>query len=119
MFRLRHLYGNRRFRLFLPALIGAIIWATLPAYSAGLFSLLSNDLRLYAGLSGAPIGGITPGGVAEYRDRLNGRRELTVSAGSVNLPVGTLLNVVVNGASAGQMGIDQFSNGYFHIETYY
>ena len=121
MFRLRHLYGNRRFRVFLPALIGAIIWATLPAYSlSNITGLMSDELRLYAALTGAPINGVTPGGTAEYRYEYgdsDNRRRLKANFSNINLPVGTVLTVAVNGGTVTQFAVNQFQGGGIDLDT--
>src|ERR1700753_955887 len=57
----------------------------------------SQDTRIVAALSGAAIGGVTPKGSAEFRQRADGRRSLEVEVEHVNLPAGTVLDVLVDG----------------------
>ena len=100
MFQFNRFIANRRFRVFFPALIAVVIWAALPVYSFDGPGLFAADFRLYAPLTGAPIGGMTPAGTAEYRQEV-GRRRLDVFVNSVNLPTGTMVNVVVMEAASG------------------
>ena len=59
------------------------------------------EIRLRTDLAGAAINGITPKGRAEFRERTN--RQLNVQVEGVNLPDGTLLNVLINGNPVGQI----------------
>jgi carbon monoxide dehydrogenase subunit G len=59
----------------------------------------------FAALTGPAIGGITPHGSAEFSNA-GGERELEVEAEDVNLAVGTVLSVEINGAAVGQMTLN-------------
>ena len=61
------------------------------------------EIRLRTDLAGAVINGITPKGRAEYRERANS--QLNVQVEGVNLPDGTLLNVLINGNPVGQISL--------------
>ena len=76
-----------------------------------------TDTRIGASLSGAPIGGVSPAGFAEYRVEDTGRRKLGIQASSVNLPVGTVLSVSVNNAVAGNATVSQFSTAVLNLDT--
>lgn len=98
------------------------VWVLLPfilngkiVSAAGFFS----DTRIQASLTGAPINGVTPSGFSEYRVDNNdsSRRRLDVQATSVNLAAGTILEIFVNNALVGQMGVDGFGNAFFSIDT--
>jgi hypothetical protein len=54
-------------------------------------------------LNGALINGIRPKGEAEFEIELNGDREFKVRVEDVNLPGGTLLNVLVDGTQVGSI----------------
>ena len=56
-------------------------------------------VRLKVALSGAAVNGVTPKGAAEFRQREDCSRSLTVDVDNVNLPDGTLLNVYVDNAT--------------------
>lgn len=57
------------------------------------------EADLTASLAGEPIGGRTPRGTAEYEVNSNGdRRTFAVHVKGVNLPAGTVLRVLVDGA---------------------
>lgn len=120
-FQIESLIANNRLRSLLPLLAGAIIWAAVPFYYLqGTHAQNSNgdEIRIDAGLSGAAINGVTPFGVAEYKViPSRGRRTLEVYANSVNRPSGTVLTVIVNNATAGQMVIDGFQNAVLNLET--
>ncbi|MET0647143.1 MAG: hypothetical protein ABW208_11020, partial [Pyrinomonadaceae bacterium] len=57
-----------------------------------------------ADLTGAAIGGIVPEGDAEYSIEFN-NREFRVRVEEVNLPAGTLLNVLVDGVKIGTLSV--------------
>ena len=116
--------SKNRNQLFLVLMLaGFVLWLTAPGAdrtsAAGASQQPSSggtDIRYYAGLSGAAIGGVTPGGVAEYRDR-GDRRSLEVYANSINLASGTSLTVVVNGGTAGNATVDSLGNATLILET--
>jgi hypothetical protein len=115
------LLKNRRFGSLLPLIVGAIIWAAVPLfYLQGTSAQNSNEdeIRINASLSGAPINGVTPFGVAEYKViPSRNRRTLEVYANSVNRPAGTVLTVIVDNATAGTMTLDSLQNGVLNLET--
>ena len=76
-----------------------------------------GDTRIQASLSGAPINGVTPAGFTEYRIDDQNRRKLDVQATSVNLTAGTVLQVFVNNALVGQMGVDGFGNAFMSLDS--
>ena len=77
----------------------------------------SQDTRIVAALSGAGIGGVTPKGSAEFRQRADGRRSLEVEVEHVNLPAGTALNVFVDGQAIGTITLDSLGAGQIELET--
>jgi len=77
----------------------------------------SQDTRIVAALSGAAIGGVTPKGDAEFRQRADGRRSLEVEVEHVNLPASTLLNVLVDNQKIGTITLDAFGFGQIELET--
>ena len=56
-------------------------------------------------LNGDPINGIRPKGEAEFEIELSGNREFKVRVEDVNLPGGTLLNVLVDGTQVGSITV--------------
>ncbi|MGI8897890.1 MAG: hypothetical protein ACR2IB_05795 [Pyrinomonadaceae bacterium] len=61
----------------------------------------ATPFEIEADLTGAPINGIRPEGVAEFEIEASGNREFKVRVEEVNLPGGTLLNVFVDGTQVG------------------
>ena len=95
------------------------LWVLLPFVLNGKIVSADElrDTRIQASLSGAPINGVTPAGFSEYRIDDENRRKLDVQATSVNLAAGTVLDVFVNNASVGQMGVDGFGNAFISLDT--
>lgn len=82
------------------------IWASLLlALLTSVFAATSinaaAEIRLRTGLAGATINNITPKGKAEYRERAT--RQLKVQVENVNLPDGTILNVLAGTSQVGQI----------------
>ena len=111
---------NRNLIRFGALLALVAMWVVIPFAigdrSASAEEMLS-DIRIGATLTGAPIGGVTPGGFAEWRLEDDGRKRLEVNASSLNLPAGTVLVISVNNAVIGQMGVSSFGTGFFRIRT--
>ncbi|MDQ3820005.1 MAG: DUF4214 domain-containing protein [Acidobacteriota bacterium] len=76
-----------------------------------------GDVVNQINLSGPAINNLTPKGVAELRTRADGTQEFKVEAEDVNLPAGTVLNVLVNGTSVGSLTIDSFREGELELES--
>ena len=74
------------------------------------------DTRMEASLSGSPIGGITPTGVAQYREDSTGRR-FEIAASSTGLAAGTVLTVSVDGTSVGTAAVSPTNTLAFQRET--
>jgi hypothetical protein len=70
----------------------------------------------FANLTGAAIGGITPHGSAEFQGTAE-ERELEVEAEDVNLAVGTVLTVDINGVAVGQMTLNSVLKGELHLNS--
>src|ERR1043166_1788418 len=77
----------------------------------------SQDTRIVAALSGAAVGGVTPKGSAEFRQRADGRRSLEVEVEDVNLPAGTILNVLIDGARVGTITLGPLQSGEVEFES--
>lgn len=75
-----------------------------------------NAGALFAGLTGATLNGVLPGGFAEFETHSSGT-ELEVRVRQVNLPIGTLLNVLVNGASIGNITLENRGEGRLKLRT--
>ncbi|MFL6209181.1 MAG: hypothetical protein ACJ74W_10040 [Pyrinomonadaceae bacterium] len=74
-----------------------------------------NILRIP--LSGAAVNGVIPKGHAEFSQRADGNRELEVEVEDLNLPAGTILNVLVDNVRVGQITLGQFLKGKLEIES--
>src|ERR1700750_2458701 len=85
--------------------------AAAPALAGG------SETVITATLSGAAIGGQTPHGKAEFRQKDNGDRKLAVEAEDVKLPAGTVLNVSVGGQNIGTITLDALRAGQIELET--
>jgi hypothetical protein len=68
-------------------------------------------------LAGAAINGLLPKGHAKFRSRANGRRQLNVEIEKVNLPAGTVLNVLVDNANVGQLTLSSSLENELELET--
>lgn len=77
----------------------------------------NGEIRLESRLAGAPIGGLLPKGHARFRSRANGRRDLNVEVEKVNLPAGTVLNVLVDNANVGQITLSSTLENELELET--
>ena len=69
-----------------------------------------------APLTGAAIGGVTPKGKAELETFPNGNRTFEVEVENVNLPDGTVLNVLVDGTKVGTLTL-MTQRGKLELET--
>lgn len=74
-----------------------------------------NVVRLFANLRGAAIDGIVPHGIGLYH-ALDGRRTLEVFVSSVNLPNGTVLQVILDSATIGTITL-QNRSGSLRLTT--
>ncbi|HEX7317449.1 MAG TPA: DUF4214 domain-containing protein [Pyrinomonadaceae bacterium] len=99
------------------ALAFVALLATLAALAAAPAFANDDDVIINAGLAGAAIGGQTPVGKAEFRQRPGNDLKLEVEVQDVNLAAGTVLNVVVGGQQVGTLAIDAFRAGRIELET--
>jgi hypothetical protein len=72
--------------------------------------------EIQATLTGAAIGGVTPEGKAKLETKANGDREFEVEVEDVNLPDGTVLNVLVDGTKVGTLTLT-LHRGEFDLES--
>lgn len=77
----------------------------------------NGEIRLESRLAGAAIGGLLPKGHAKFRSRTNGRRDLSVEVEKVNLPAGTVLNVLVDNANVGQIILSSMLENELELES--
>ena len=91
--------------------------ATLAALAAAPAFANDDEIIINAGLSGAAIGGQTPVGKAEFRQRPGNDLRLEVEVQDVNLPAGTVLNVFVGGAQVATLTINSLRAGEVELET--
>ncbi len=75
-----------------------------------------NGNDLFAGLTGSTLNGVLPTGFAEYEIH-SSRTELEVRVRQVNLPIGTSLNVIVNGTTAGSMILESGGEGRLRLRS--
>jgi hypothetical protein len=98
------------------ALACVALFAALAAFTAAT-AFASSETITSATLSGAAIGGVTPTGSAEFRQRDDGTRKLEVEVEHVNLPAGTVLSAFVGGQSVGTLTLDSLHAGRVELET--
>jgi hypothetical protein len=77
----------------------------------------NGEIRLESRLAGAAINGLLPKGHAKFRSRANGRRDLNVEVEKVNLPAGTVLNVLVDNANVGQITLSSMLETELELES--
>jgi len=77
----------------------------------------NGEIRLESRLAGAAIDGLLPKGHAKFRSRANGRRDLNVEVEKVNLPAGTVLNVLVDNANVGQITLSSTLENELELES--
>ena len=113
--------ANHSFARLGALLVLVALWVMIPFAigdrTASAEELLTDTFRIGATLTGAPIGGVTPAGFADYRVDDQGRRRLEVQGQSINLAAGTVLTISVNNAAVGQASVSQFQTLFFEIET--
>ena len=76
----------------------------------------NGELRIDARLAGAPIGGLTPVGIARFRTRPD-NRNLEIEVEKVNVPAGTTLNAFVDGVKVGELVIGPTLEAEFELEA--
>ncbi|HEX3557594.1 MAG TPA: DUF4214 domain-containing protein [Pyrinomonadaceae bacterium] len=113
---IQHLISHRLRRALDAVLMTACV-LFLSAATAAADQSGSQETRIVAALSGAAIGGVTPKGDAEFRQRADGRRSLEVEVEHVNLPAGAVLNVLVDNQQVGQITLGAFGSGQIELET--
>ena len=99
------------------ALAFVALLATLAALAAAPAFAGDDEVIINAGLSGAVINGQTPVGKAVFRERPGNDRKLEVEVQDVNLPAGTVLNVLVGGQQIGTITLDALRAGQVELET--
>ncbi|MCS6875163.1 MAG: CHRD domain-containing protein [Pyrinomonadaceae bacterium] len=72
---------------------------------------------LFAPLTGGPIDGITPRGMAQYTEFDGGRKTLRVFVRQVNLPAGTALDVTIGNVNIGQIVLRATKDGSIRLDT--
>jgi hypothetical protein len=75
-----------------------------------------GELRIDARLAGAPVGGLTPVGIARFRTRPD-NRNLEIEVEKVNVPAGTILNAFVDGVKMGELVIGPTLEAEFELEA--
>lgn len=74
-------------------------------------------VRLESRLAGAAINDLTPKGHAKFLMRPDGRSKLNVEIEKVNLPAGTMLNVMIDNTSVGQITLGQGLEGELELDS--
>jgi hypothetical protein len=75
-----------------------------------------NAGDVFAGLTGPTLNGVLPRGFAEF-ELHSSRTELEVNVRQVNLPIGTVLTVVVDGANVGTMTLQSGGEGELRLRS--
>src|SRR5215207_7882176 len=99
------------------ALAFVALLATLAALAAAPALADDDEVIINAGLSGAAIGGRTPVGKAEFRQRPGNDLRLEVEVQDVNLPAGTVLDVFVGGRQVATLTLGTLRAGEVELET--
>lgn len=97
---------------------GAVMGAMLLTMTAALLAPVTAeaaDLRLRTRLTGPAIAGVTPHGVAKYRER-GAKRKFATEVQDVNLPDGTVLHVRVNSTEVGTLTLS-LQRGQLELRT--
>lgn len=77
----------------------------------------NGEMRLESRLAGAPIGNLSPKGHAKFEVRADGRRKLNVEVERVNLPGGTILNVLVDNTKVGEITLSAMLENELELDT--
>src|SRR5437763_4768647 len=104
---------RKELRIFILIIVASLVFALAGVIA----SADSNDVITQATLSGPALNGLTPKGVAEHRAKADGSLRFGVEVEDVNLPAGTVLNVLVNGTSIGSLTLNSFHEGELELET--
>ncbi|MGZ8846494.1 MAG: hypothetical protein ACXW3C_08530 [Pyrinomonadaceae bacterium] len=73
--------------------------------------------RLESRLAGAAIRGLVPKGHAKFVIRPDGRRKLNVEIEKINLPAGTVLNVLVDNVKVGEIILGSMLENELELDT--
>jgi hypothetical protein len=76
----------------------------------------TGETRIESRLAGAAINGLTPTGVAKFRNRPD-NRNLEIEVEKVNLPAGTILNAFVDGVKVGELVLGPTLEAEFELEA--
>ena len=101
------------------AIVFAILlaaWVSIPGWTLGVSADVTSSLERSAILT-SPNGGANPNGVALWKLDDNGRREIDVDVANINLPIGTGLQVVIDGSVIGQAFVDSFFHARLRLRT--
>jgi hypothetical protein len=77
----------------------------------------TGEVRIESLLAGGAIDGLTPKGHAKFRSRVGGEREFEVEVEKVNLPAGTVLNVLVNNVKVGELTLGSTLEAELELES--
>jgi hypothetical protein len=78
----------------------------------------NGEIRLESRLAGAAINGLSPTGHAKFQSRVaNGRRKLNVEIEKVNLPTGTILNVLIDNTKVGEIKLSATLENELELDT--
>ncbi|MGB8508075.1 MAG: DUF4214 domain-containing protein, partial [Pyrinomonadaceae bacterium] len=76
-----------------------------------------GPVKIEANLAGATLNGLNPRGEAEFERRTDGRVKFEVNVQNVNLPAGTILNVLVDNARVGALTLNGLMSGELELES--
>ena len=102
-------------------MIKRVLMAAMVALATSLTLTAPNiqaaaEVRMVTQLTGAPIIGLVPKGFAEFRSRVDASR-FKVQVQNVNLPPGTVLNVLVDNASMGLITLSPALAGELQLNS--
>jgi hypothetical protein len=88
-----------------------------PTPTPGASPTPTSEVRIESLLAGGAINGLTPKGHAKFRSRVGGESEFEVEVEEVNLPAGTVLNVLVDGLKVGELTLAATLEGELELES--
>ena len=94
----------------------ALLLASITMGLSGVASAKAGDAKMTARLAGASINRMVPKGIAEFRSRADGSRQLKVQVENVNLP-GATLDVLIDNAKVGELTIGALLAGELQLNT--
>lgn len=100
-------------RIWASSLVVILATMTIGVMGA---SAKAGDTKITAMLAGAAVNGMVPKGIAEFRSRADGSRQLRVQIENTNL-AGATLNVLINNEKVGELTVGALLAGQMQLNT--